>query len=114
MCLDNANSLLDTKQVEFSQLKLVCEKLENSKMDLANQLETESQKYQDSKKKFDESQRLLDEKTAKDDLLADEIKVGCPKMVEALVKKNIRKLRLLHSLIYFKIHSGLYTFWNAL
>lgn len=75
MCLNNANSLLDTKQVEFSQLKLVCEKLESSKMDLADQLETEQIKYQECKKKLDENLRSLEEKTAKDELLADEIKV---------------------------------------
>lgn len=75
MCLDNANSLLDTKLVEFNQLKLVCEKLEKSKTDLSEMLESEQAKCQEVKKKLEEHVRLLEEKNAKDELIADEIKV---------------------------------------
>lgn len=75
MCLDNANSLLDTKQVEYNQLKLVCEKIEASKKEISDLLENEQARYQETKRKLEESLRLLEEKTAKDELLADEIKV---------------------------------------
>lgn len=78
MCLDNANALLDKKQVEFSQLKSVCEKLESSKADLLSQLEIEQNRYEECKRKLEENTQLTEEQSAKDALLADEIKVLSP------------------------------------
>lgn len=96
MCLENANEQLDNKQVEFGHLKSVVEKLEINEKVLTDQLENAHIQYQECKRKYETTKRLLEEKTAKDEILADEIKVF-------FLNSEIRKTSTLILVVYFLV-----------